>query len=126
MIVSRFSAARAIAYLFLVAAGAVLPFRVAAVEAPNQLAWLVMSVFLVLGGLSSALGHLSGRYLGEYVGQPLIFTALFGFGTLQLALAGWVALPGVAVLWSFTLLVFARWRDVAAVFRSARATAARP
>lgn len=118
---TSFRKVRGTAYLFMVACGMVLPYQL-----HNQTAhpwtWNVMCAFIVLGGLTSAYGQFTGTWLGEYVGLPFVFSAIGGFGVLELALAEWTAIPSVALLWAFTFLLYARWRDVSSVFRSARKT----
>jgi hypothetical protein len=56
------------------------------------------------------------------VGLPLIGSALLGFSLLQLNLTGYSLqmVPSTALLWSFGLLVLARWRDVHTLYRTAR------
>lgn len=123
MTVTAFSRVRAAAYLLLLVAGVVLPYRVFAVGVEHSWTWALLCAWLIAGGTLAAAGQLSGTYLGEYVGQPLIVSALAGFGVLQLVIAGPAAIPAVAILWSFALLVAARWRDVVRVFRASRKAA---
>ena len=84
--------------------------------------WALLAAWLILGGLLAFSGQLRQRWTGEYVGLPLIFSALAGFGLLQGNVQSWQAtsIPSVALLWSFALLLGARWLDVSALYRAAR------
>jgi hypothetical protein len=115
-----FRAVRAVAFVLIMLAAIVLPEQLFSVSVAHRWTWALLSVWLGFGGFVCALGHSTGRYLGEYVGLPFVSSALVGFGVLQLSLAGYEAVPSVALLWAFALLMFARWRDVVVVFRIAR------
>jgi hypothetical protein len=84
--------------------------------------WQVMASWLVLGGLLGISGQLRRRWTGEFVGLPLLFSALFGFGVLQGNLLDWAleAVPSVAILWAFSLSLGGRWMDVWALYRASR------
>jgi hypothetical protein len=110
---------RGLSYGLLVVCGVVVPFQVLS-TVPHPTTWAIVSGFLILGGIPCAVGQLSGRWVGEYVGLPLVVAALLGFGGLQLGVGGWLSVPGVSLLWAFAGIVYARWRDVGAVFTSQR------
>lgn len=82
--------------------------------------WSVMAAWMILGGLVSLAGQLSRRWTGEFVGLPLLFSALFGFGVLQGNITDWplAVVPSVAILWAFSLSLAARWLDVSALYRA--------
>lgn len=115
--------ARLTAYVLWAAAGAAWmawpapPVR-AATNPVTALPYL-WAALLIVGGLASAVGAATGRWLGEYAGLlPLIVTwmvyAIAAAATGRLdAIAGACALGGVA----FKLL--ARWHDVAHIRREA-------
>lgn len=79
----------------------------------------IWAVFLALGGSTAAVGAATDRWLGEYIGLPLL-TTTFGIYGLAAATAGRVtSIAGAAALTSIALLLAARWRDVAIVRREA-------
>lgn len=113
---------RITSYLGMGAAGVILPTVVMQMQGVETWLWLVMCAWLVLGGLIAAVGQLWRRWTGEFVGLPLLFSALTGFGLLQGSVGAWQVsvIPSVALLWSFGLFVYSRWRDVAALYNAAR------
>lgn len=119
---TTFSRTRGVAYSLLCVSGIVIPFVLRDVGVEHELTWAALSIWLLVGGLACAVGQFSGRYLGEYTGLPFVMTALVGFGGLQLAISNGelAAVPGVAMMWAFGLLTFARWNDIRHLFRSAR------
>lgn len=115
---------RAGGYALSVAGGAVLAFLVDDMVTPLGILpwlWWVMCAWLVVGGGLSLGGTLAGRWLGEYVGLPLASAAMVGFALLQGQASHWslFAIPSVALLGSFGLLLLSRWRDVSALYRVA-------
>lgn len=115
---------RASGYALAAAAGVVLAFLVDDMVAPLGIIpwlWWVMCAWLVIGGLLSLGGTLARRWLGEYVGLPLASAAMVGFALLQGQASGWTvfAIPSVALLGAFGLLLLSRWRDVTALYRVA-------
>ncbi|WP_319460097.1 hypothetical protein [Micromonospora sp. RTP1Z1] len=88
------------------------------VDATGPLVYL-WAGFLVLGGLLSAYGAATDRWIGEHVGLPLLWAA---FGVYAVILASLLAPASVVAslaLAAFGLLLYGRWRDVAAVRREA-------
>lgn len=83
-----------------------------------------MGWFAVIGGLFAAFGTATGRWIGEYVGLPLLASAMFAFAVLTYrdtwGQAGWVSFPSVMLLTAYGILLTSRWLDVAAVVRAAR------
>lgn len=112
----------AVAYLLIVLAGIVLALTLGDIPGIMEWLWLVMCVWLGLGGLAATVGQLTRRWTGEFVGLPLLASSLVGFGFLQGNLSDWhiTVIPSVSLLWAFGLIVLARWRDVDALYRSAR------
>lgn len=79
------------------------------------------SVLLLIGGVFACIGRLSGRWLGEYVGLPLIagmFT-VYGLALAYVASASQPAIAGALFFGSVACLFAARWHEVAAVRREA-------
>jgi hypothetical protein len=76
----------------------------------------VWAALLILGGLTSAVGSWTDRWLGEYAGLcPLIAVfAVYGLATF-LSSRGFTAYAGGLVLLAFASLLFARWQDVAQI-----------
>lgn len=87
-------------------------------DATGPLVYL-WAAFLAVGGLLSAYGAATDRWIGEHVGLPLLWAA---FGVYAVILAS-VLVPRSIVaslaLGAFGLLLYGRWRDVAAVRREA-------
>lgn len=85
--------------------------------------WYVLASWLGIGGVLACAGSLARRWTGEFVGLPLIASALIGLGVLQANLEGWSIeiATSTALLWAFGLLVLSRWRDVVTLYRAAPA-----
>lgn len=83
----------------------------------------VMSWFLVVGGITSMLGAATGRWVGEFVGLPLLGSSFIVFGLLSLAesfgVTPYIAVANMALLAGFAVVMSVRWRTVLAVFRLA-------
>ena len=84
----------------------------------------VMGLWCVIGGLLSFLGTASGRWAGEYIGLPLVGSAMIAFAALTYRdtwdAAHWVAVPSILLLMGYGILLAARWADVSAVARAAK------
>lgn len=116
-----------LAYLCLVLTGVLV--AVAPAPAARQLLQGFLPVwigFFVAGGIFSAYSILRGRWTGEAFGLPLSSTALAVyaiilvmrfFGTLPRTLP---MLASAALLFSFALLLLARWLEVLRLLRAAR------
>lgn len=89
--------------------------------------YVMLSAWMGLGGTICALGAALDRWAGEFIGLPLLATAMAAFGFVVIRDAHWTILgiANMALLEGLGLLFLARWRDVAAVYRSA-AKAAKP
>lgn len=79
----------------------------------------VMGGFLVVGGAASLWGSLSEKWVGEFVGLPLLASSFAVFGVLQAVPAfqayPLIALANLLLLWSVADLLMGRWRQVKAV-----------
>lgn len=102
------------AYSLLMIAGATLPFQLMVMQEPFEILWWMMTAWLFIGGTLGNVDQFKGTWVGQFIGLPLIFTALFGFGFLQLQVSGGftiLAVPSVALLWAFGFLGVHLWRD---------------
>lgn len=85
----------------------------------------VMAWFLLFGGLSSASGSLSRMWVGEFIGLPLLSTALLVLGIEVWAggnrSAPFIEWGNLLILAGMAALVTARWWMVVHVYRAARA-----
>lgn len=86
------------------------------------------ALFLIVGGLTSAVGACRRRWTGEFMGLPLLITvwAVYGLG------AGWTAATdrpsawaGCTGLLAVAFLLGARWETIAIYRRAARQNADR-
>jgi hypothetical protein len=113
--------ARLVAYFGFAFAAVVLLDQIDDTPGINIVLWYVMSGFLLGGSLPAALGQLTGRWTGEFVGLPLVASALFGFGILTGGANGWAyqAVPSIVLLWAFALLIWSRWRSVHVMYGAA-------
>lgn len=116
-------ATRIVAYACMVIGGATLAPQIDDTVGIVAPLWYVMVVWLVLGGLASMVGQVVHRWTGEFVGLPLVGSALLGFGVLQANVMdwSWSVVPSTALLWSFGLVMLSRWRDVLYLYRAALA-----
>ncbi len=79
---------------------------------------VLWSIFLFVGGVTSALGSYTDRWLGEYVGLPLLAAVfgVYGVGALALARPGmWTVLAGGFAFVAIALVFMGRWAEVAHV-----------
>lgn len=84
------------------------------------------AAFLVVGGVLSAYGAATDRWIGEHTGLPLLWAA---FGVYSVILASVLAPASVVAslaIGAFGLLLFGRWRDIAAVRREATRQVGQP
>jgi hypothetical protein len=84
---------------------------------------VVWDIFLVVGGLTAGLGAAVDRWLGEYVGLPLLAAVFAVYGLSSLASAKDSSRAGAAILIAVALLLLARWADVGDVRRVAAQSA---
>jgi hypothetical protein len=90
--------------------------------------WTTMAVFLAAGSALSLVGQVKRIWPPEYIGLPLVWTAMLVFTILQLG--QWqgvdsttmiaLGIANTALLLGFTVLLFSRWMDVGAVYRAAK------
>lgn len=96
------------------------PPAVQAATSPVYALAYLWATLLVIGGIASALGAATDRWLGEYVGLwPLIMVfAIYGLSAFASS-RGLVAVAGGCVLTAVAALLLARWQDVALIRREA-------
>lgn len=90
--------------------------------------WTTMAAFLALGGTLCAIGQFLRIWPPEYIGLPLVWTAMLVFTILQLG--QWegststvviaLGIANTSLLLGFSILLFSRWMDVGAVYRAAK------
>lgn len=110
---------RVIGYVSIAAAGTLLAIALPLGTADGV--YVILCAWMGLGGLICAMGTAFDRWIGEFGGLPLLGTAMLAFAILTIRDNGWTSI-GVAnllLLAGLGLLFLARWRDVAAVYRSA-------
>lgn len=116
--------ARLIAYtLFGLAGLAAVLWPAPSVRAASGWLVYVWAAWLLVGGLTSAVGTVTDRWIGEYAGLPLLVAA---FGVYALVVGASGRLPSVAgalVLGGLAAKLAARWQDVHCVRREATALA---
>lgn len=85
-------------------------------------AWLVLvwDAFLVIGGICSSAGAVSERWLGEYIGLPLLGSVFAVYGLASFASPNRAAFAAGSVFLGIALLLVSRWLDVAYARRLAR------
>ena len=120
VIADRWSrAGRAIGYALIALAGGFILFL--DIFGPY---YKTMGAWCLVGGAFCFVGAATDRWGGEYVGLPLVGSAMVAFSVLTVrdtwALARWVAAPSILILFAIGVLFAARWADVASVARSAR------
>lgn len=80
-----------------------------------------MAWFLTVGGLTSALGAFFERWVGEYVGVPLLASAFGVFGVISFAGAveetPYLASANLALLLAVMFGLLTRWREARVVCR---------
>ena len=89
----------------------------------------VMAWFMAVGGVACSWGSISRRWVGEFVGLPLLGTAMMVLGLLiwmtSAAHAPFIALGNAFLLFAVAGIMLTRWRLVLAIYRAARHTAGR-
>lgn len=87
--------------------------------------WLVYvwAAWLVLGGSCSMIGAVTDRWLGEYVGLPLLFSAFGVYGAVVASSGRLASSAGAMVLVAIALILGARWQDIGWVRREAARSA---
>lgn len=93
----------------------------------HEWTWITMSTFLTVGGLLCSFGQWKRIWPPEYMGLPLIWSAMFVFTFLNVTtiadaegVYALLAVANTSLLLGFSVLVFSRWLDVAAVYRAAK------
>lgn len=111
-----------LAYLCISVAGVLLLVS-PSVHASLGLIGVIMSGFLALGAFLGMAGQVFNRWIGEYVGLPLVSSAFAVFGVItfrgNLDVAPVIAYANLALLSGIAFSLLARWRQVRAVYRLA-------
>jgi hypothetical protein len=84
----------------------------------QSLAW---TGFFMLGGLASALGVITDRWLGELVGLPMLITVFAFYSVVAFSAGKLPSLAGGCFLLAVGVLLFVRWQQVWEVRRVAAA-----
>lgn len=116
----------AISYLLMALAGiAAVAYpapSVKSVTATIDLFLYVWDAFLIIGGLCSCFGAVTDRWIGEYLGLPLLSSVFAVYGIAALYIGGSsrpTSLAGGCALLSIAMLIIGRWREVSVVRKSA-------
>lgn len=84
--------------------------------------YVTLGVFCLVGGTLAALGALTGRWIEELLGLPLLASAMIAFSLITardvFPIDVWLGLPSVALLAAFGVLMLSRCIDVFALSRS--------
>lgn len=116
--------ARLIGYsLFTLAGLAAVLWPAPSVESASGWLVYVWAAWLLTGGLMSAVGTATDRWIGEFAGLPLLFAA-FAVYALVVATGGRLSsIAGACVLAGIAAKLVARWQDVSVVRKEATALA---
>jgi hypothetical protein len=87
----------------------------------------IMSLFLLIGGLTAAVGTSTLFWAGEFVGIPLLGTGLIALG-IQVwwkseEFLPWLAAGNLLLLLAVATIMYTRWRQVLAIYWVAQTTA---
>jgi hypothetical protein len=93
--------------------------------APIAQLLMVWAVFLTGGGLLSAFGAITDRWIGEYLGLPLLTAVAAVYGVSALSSGRTTSLAGGAVLLAMAAFLAVRWLEVAAVRKAVQSIAPR-
>ena len=88
---------------------------------------IVMAAFLVIGGGLCAAGSVTRRWVGEFIGAPLLAVAFASLGFINWLYthdtAEWIAYGNLTLMLALATLMVIRWRMVLAVQRFVHAIA---
>lgn len=81
--------------------------------------YVILCAWMGLGGVLCSVSSAFGRWVGEWIGLPMIASAMIVFAILS-GRDGWtmVTVANGILLAGLALIFTARWRDVAAIYRS--------
>lgn len=117
---------RPLAYFCFGLAGVLLWFSPILLAVLGTLA-IIMSVFLAGGGMLAFYGSVTDRWIGEFIGLPLLVAAFIVFGLIQffftLPETPYIASANLGLMLGVASILASRWREVKAVFRVAEANA---
>jgi hypothetical protein len=112
-------AGQILAYLLFVVAGlAALVWKIPPVGVPGgaRVVSAIWVTFLLIGGITSAVGRISARWPGEYVGLPLIGAAVAMYAVAKLAdtvrTDAYAYITVCVVLTTIPGLIASRWAEV--------------
>ena len=112
---------RTIAYIAIAASG------LAIILTDFPIFYTIMGWWCLVGGLCSSTGSATGRWVGEFIGLPLLSSAMLTFSALTYRdawdAAGWTSVPSILLLFAYGVLLLGRWLDVQAVGRAAKEAA---
>ncbi len=114
----------ALGYLMMSAAGVCAgvwpsPSVTSAAESSRVLLY-TWDLVLLVGGITAAWGVASERWIGEYIGLPLLFAVFAVYGVASYATGRPTAAAAGSAFIAVALLLVGRWGDVAAVRRLTR------
>lgn len=84
--------------------------------------YVLLGWFCLAGGILAGGGTLTGRWVGELLGLPLLTSAMVSFALVTFRESAgdpWVGAPSVGLLVSFAALLLGRWIDVFSLSRTA-------
>nr|MDT0660873.1 hypothetical protein [Micromonospora sp. DSM 115978] len=85
----------------------------------------VWATWLIGGGLLAAIGSATDRWIGEYLGLPLLAAAFAVYAVVLASTGRPGGLTAAAVLGAVACIVWARWRDIDLIRREATRLAQR-
>jgi hypothetical protein len=111
---------RVTGYLMMAAGGGVaFAIPVSSIKASTGPLVFVWATFLLIGGALCAYGSVTGRWIGELIGLPLISSA-FGVYFVVLALSRTVSGAAAALAFgAIALILLGRWQDVSMIRQEA-------
>lgn len=91
---------------------------------------LFWSLSMVVSAVICLYGSVTDRWIGEYVGIPLLSTTMIFYGLIALRSAGHDGFTGALFAYGFLILafafgLFARWRDIQLIKKNAEEMATR-
>lgn len=117
-------AARVVAYsLFALAGAAAMVWPSPTVATATGWLVYVWAIWLGVGGLAAAIGAITDRWIGEYAGLPLLFSAFGVYAIVILSAQRLTSLAGAFALGAIAAKLIARWQDIGEVRREATARA---
>lgn len=111
---------RTTSYFLMFSAGVLLFFAPEVLADLGAVGW-VMTGFLTLGGGLSLYGAITEKWVGEFLGIPLLASSFTVFGAIStiptFMEAPYISGANFALLVAVALSLLARWREVKATYR---------